>query len=65
MIEKSPNAKQYEQADALVDGFRDAVRNAQKQAHQAGVDYVFVVNGRRYVAKPNGDVSQQTLKNGE
>jgi hypothetical protein len=65
MIEKSPDVKLYEQADLFVDGFRDAVRNAQKQAQLAGIDYVFVVNGRKYVARPDGAISQQNPKNDE
>jgi hypothetical protein len=65
MIEKSPDVKLYEQADLFVDGFRDAVRSAQKQAQQAGIEYVFVVNGRKYIAKPDGAITQQDTKNAE
>jgi hypothetical protein len=65
MIEKSPDVKLYEQADSLIDGFRDAVRLAQKQAHDSGVDYTFLANEIRYVARPNGNIEKQGSKNGE
>ena len=65
MIEKSPDVKLYEQADSLIDEFRDSVRLAQKQAHDSGVDYIFVANGIRYVARPNGDIEKQGPTNGE
>jgi hypothetical protein len=65
MIEKSPDVKLYEQADSLIDGFRDSVREAQKHAHDSGVDYTFVANGIRYVARPNGDIEKQSSKSGE
>ena len=64
MIEKSPDVKMYEQADALIGEFREAVRDAQNQAHDSGVDYVFVSNGIRYVARPNGDIEKHSSQNG-
>jgi len=63
MIEKSPDVKLYEQADLLTNEFRTAVADAQTRAKAAGVDYVFVVSGRRYTARPNGEIELQT--NGE
>jgi hypothetical protein len=65
MNEKSPDVKLYEQADSLIDEFRDSVRLAQKQAHDSGVDYTFVANGIRYVARPNGNIEKQSPENGE
>ncbi len=65
MIEKSADAKLYEQADLLLDGFRDSVRDAQEHAQHAGVEYAFVVNGRRYLAFPNGDIKRHAPDNGE
>ena len=65
MIEKSPDVKLYEQADSLIDEFRDSVRLAQEQAHDSGVDYTFVANGIRYVARPNGNIEKQGPENGE
>ena len=58
MIEKSTDVKLYEQADLLLGDFRVSVREAQERARQAGVEYAFVVNGRRYLALPNGDIKQ-------
>lgn len=58
MIEKSTDVKLYEQADLLLDDFRDSVRNAQEHARQAGVEYAFAVNGQRYLALPNGDIKR-------
>lgn len=65
MIEKSTDVKLYEQADLLIDGFRDSVRDAQERARQAGVEYTFTVNGRRYLALPNGDIKRQGSAAGE
>ena len=65
MIEKSPDVKLYEQADSLIDEFRESVRLAQKHARDSGVDYTFVENGIRYVARPNGNIEKQDTKNGE
>lgn len=58
MIEKSTDVKLYELADSFVDEFRDSVRLAQKEAKRSGVDYTFVVNDTRYVARPNGDIEK-------
>jgi len=65
MIEKSPDVKLYEQADQLLDEFRASVRDAQKTAHDSGVDYTFVANGIRYVAHPNGEIEKHAMRNGE
>jgi hypothetical protein len=65
MIEKSPETKLYEQSDAMLQEFRDSVRNAQLAAKSAGVAKVFVINGQRYLALPNGDIERQVDKNGE
>lgn len=64
MIEKSSDLKMHQQADALIEEFRDAVRSAQKLAHDSGVDYVFVSKGIRYVARPNGDIEKHCSQNG-
>lgn len=64
MIEKSPELKTYEKADALMQGFRDSVRNAQKAARDAGVPAVFVVNGLRYLAMPSGEIVRHEKQNG-
>ena len=58
MIEKSHNANLYEMADMLIDEFRGAVRMAQQNARDSGVDYIFIVNGTRYTACPNGDIEK-------
>ena len=65
MIEKFSDVKLYEKADSLIDEFRASVRQAQKQAHDSVVDYSFVENGIRYVARPNGNIEKQDSKNGE
>jgi hypothetical protein len=65
MIEKSPDVKLYKQADSLMDCFRASVRDAQKRAHDSGVDYTFTANGIRYVARPNGEIIKLTLETGE
>lgn len=65
MIEKSPDVKLYEQADSLIGEFRESVRLAQKHAQKSGVDYTFVENGIRYIARPNGDIEKQGAANGE
>jgi len=65
MIEKSPDVKLYEQADLLLDEFRSSVRAAQRRAHESGVDYTFVANGIRYIARPNGDIDKHPSTNGE
>ena len=65
MIEKTPDAKLYEKADALMDQFRDSVRAAQNRAHESGVDYTFTANGIRYIALPNGDIKKQLNRIGE
>ena len=65
MLEKSPDVKLYEQADTLIDEFRDSVQLAQNEAHESGVEYTFVANRVRYVAHPNGEIEKQAPKNGE
>ena len=64
MIEKSPDAKLYEQADSIMGDFSSAVRKAQLHAHKSGVEYVFVANGVTYIAQPNGDIEKQ-IENSE
>ena len=59
MIEKSPDAKLYEQADSIMGDFSSAVRKAQLHAHRSGVEYTFVANGVAYIACPNGDIEKQ------
>jgi len=65
MIEKSADTKLYEKSDSLMEGFRDSVRHAQLAAKSAGVPSVFVINGERYRALPNGDIERQVTENGE
>lgn len=65
MIEKSPDVKLYEQADSLLDEFRSSVRAAQQHAHNSGVDYTFVANGIRYIARPNGDIEKHPVTTSE
>ena len=64
MIEKSPEAKLFEQADSIMGDFSSAVRKAQLHAHKSGVEYAFVANGVAYIACPNGDIEKQ-VQNGE
>ncbi len=64
MIEKSLDAKLYEQADSLLDTFRSSVRDAQKRAHDSGVDFTFTANGIRYTAHPNGEIEKHSKKKG-
>ena len=65
MIEKSPDVDLCEQADSLIDEFRESVRLAQKHASDVGVEYTFVENGIRYIARPDGNIEKQGLRNGE
>ena len=65
MIEKSPDSKLYEKSDALMERFRDSVRNAQDAAKSAGIPSAFVINGQRYLALPNGEIERQANQNGE
>lgn len=64
MIEKSTDIKLHEQAGAMLDTFSSSVRDAQKHAHESGVDYTFTSNGIRYTAKPNGEIEKHTTENG-
>ena len=64
MIEKSPEMKMYERSDALMQEFRDSVRRAQASARDAGVAAVFVVNGLRYLAMPDGTITAHDGTNG-
>lgn len=64
MIEKSPDVKLYEQADSLLDEFRESVRAAQEHAHSSGVDFTFVANGIRYIARPNGEIEKHASTSG-
>ena len=65
MIEKTPDVKLYENADLLMEQFRESVRAAQKRAHESGVDYTFTANGIRYITRPNGEIEKQPPLNGE
>lgn len=56
MIKKSPNTKLYERADGLMQSFRESVRAAQKSARDAGVPVSIVMDGKRYLAMPNGEM---------
>ena len=64
MIEKSPEMKMYEKSDALMQEFRDSVHRAQATARVAGVAAVFVVNGMRYLAMPDGKITTHDGTNG-
>jgi len=56
MIEKSPEVKIYEQADAMMQSFRASVRQAQQSAREAGVPVSLFINGHRYNAMPDGEI---------
>jgi len=56
MIEKSAEMKIHEQADAMMQSFRNSVRKAQQDAKEAGVPVTILVRGDRYNVLPNGDI---------
>jgi hypothetical protein len=62
MNDEPIDVKLYELSDSLMNEFREAVRLAQKQAHDAGVEYMFVLNGIRYHSFPNGDIKQHNVR---